>query len=518
MLFFQKKKSEELNSSNKSEGRVAKTDLDYLPLGGLAKYLAWISMVLIVALSLFLSVIIGQNTKDMVIDKQTAFAALLADNLNHQIYRRFTLPTLVGFGRIALRLPYQYERLDMLVQQIVHGLNVHSLRIYDHGQIVSYAVNRDELGREDLASPEVLQAAEKDSPIFNLDSKTSFLTAFFLPSLEENHFVLRTTYPLRVESTVPQDLEEEDAAPLMGVLEFRQDITNDMRELLHFQRSLAALVVVSLLLIFTVMIYFLNRAEKALAARVAERGRLVNELHQHERLASMGRVVAGIAHEIRNPLGIICSSAEFLARRTKDSDAVTSGMLQAILDEGRRLSQTVTDFLDYARPRELKRDLVNIPDIIDQSFTFLKNEVDSKGISVEVHYPEKREEVVVEGDKDLLHRAFYNLIGNAVQAMEFADKKILAVRIERIEAQNSNSLLEIAIIDSGPGFGDKDPACCLDPFYTTKPHGSGLGLPIVNSIIKSHDGSIELANKENSEGPGAVVRVFLKGAVVASRS
>ena len=136
----------------------------------------------------------------------------------------------------------------------------------------------------------------------------------------------------------------------MGALELTQDITSDYEQILLFQGVVVVTCLLSSVIMFALLLMLIQRAERVLADRMAKNRQLENELHSNEKLVSMGRVIASIAHEIRNPLGIIRSSAELLQRRMGKADAGTSRILQAIYDESVRLSQTVNDFLDYARP------------------------------------------------------------------------------------------------------------------------------------------------------------------------
>lgn len=515
------------------------------PFSSIARYLAWVFLAMVLGLAIFLSFMIGQNARDVVLQKQYAFAGLLADNLNHQIYRRFTLPTLVGFGRVALRQPVQYERLDQLIEQVIHGMNVSELNIYDVDGTISYSTKVENLGRSDLSSLAVQSAAESRDSIFNLDANQTFWESFFRPKMEKGAVILRTTHPLRVESPLSS---VGDEGPLMGVLEFTQDISQDMQSVLRFQWSIIGITLVSSLLIFSLMIFFLQRAERALAARVAEKERLQERLYQHEKLAGMGRVIAGIAHEIRNPLGIICSSAELLLRRDKGLDEGSRGILQATYDEAKRLSKTVTDFLDYARPQTPRQDEVDICKVVEQAVTFMKPELDKHGISL-VSGAFKAGSPIVRGDKDLLYRAVYNVLGNAVQAvaqkypsggmgrinltLELPNDllsqgsngsngatNVTAGSVAENEAKNttqnySNSNkdetpeINIVVRDNGGGFDLSDLSTYLDPFFTTRPGGSGLGLAIVNTIVGSHQGRLELSNVGEGDGRGAVVRIIL---------
>lgn len=462
---------------------------------GFARFLSWVSLVLILATSIVMSVVITDSARNTMFRKQQEFASLLAENLNHQIYRRFTLPTLVGFGRIALRQPVQYERLDQLVQSVVHGLQVSRVRIYDHGKVVSYSTDRADLGRTDLAGPEVAVALRDEDPSYTVDASISFWQALFTPRLEPGSFILRTTYPLRVENRLGR-IDDDDDGPIMGVLEMTQDITNDTRSIIAFQWLIIGTASLSSLVLFGMLLVFIRRAERVMAERMQEKQRLEHELHQHEKLAGMGRVVASIAHEIRNPLGIIRSSAELLLKRPSSSDPVTARILQAIYDEAKRLSQTVNDFLDYARPRQPRQDPVETDAVLDRVLGFLEGELTRREVTVA---REAEPGITVSGDGDLLYRAFYNIMVNALQAMDGPGSITVTSR-------RDGDAVELAFRDSGPGFDPANRERLLDPFFTTKDDGTGLGLPIVNSIVTSHGGSLRI---DNAPEGGAVVYVRL---------
>ena len=467
---------------------------------GLVRSLALAAMALTAIVSVVVALYLGNHAGATVLRKNQNFASLLADNLNNQIYRRFTLPTISIFGRIALRNPEQHKQLDIIIQSIIQGLHVEDVRIYSHDHTIAYSTNPEELGREDLAGPSVDRAASAEGPIFEIIERIPYWQAFFRLSLEAETFRMRTTYPLRIENRLSSSGAE---GPVMGVLEFTQDVTQDIKGTIRFQQLVLAVTLLSSGMLLFILLLLVRRAERALAVRMAEEQRLQAELHQHEKLAGMGRVVASIAHEIRNPLGIISSSAELLLKRADATGHGTGRILQAIYDEAKRLSRTVSDFLDYARPRQPKQDLVDVSGVIGQALAFLGPELTQTEIGV-VRAGELDSPLWVLGDKDLLYRAFYNIMGNAMQAMGHSGT--ITVTMERVEAPAPE--VRVTFHDSGPGFPPDNVEQLLDPFFTTKDDGTGLGLPIVNTIITSHGGRLSLANA--AEG-GAQVCVTLPG-------
>ena len=466
---------------------------------GLTRFLSWISLILILASSVTLAFFIGNSARNTLLLRQQQYAMLMASNLNQQIYRRFTLPTFLTFGRIALRQSMQYQQLDDVVQSTILGLHLESLRIYGADRVVNYSINQMELGRTDITPASMERVMSSGIPFFETLSSVNMLSAMFMLKIPDGSYSLRTMFPLTVDLGISESTGKPESL-VTGVLEITQDITDDYDSVVRFQWLILATCLGSSAILFAILQFFIIKAERTLAERMSRNRKLEAELHQNEKLASMGRVIASIAHEIRNPLGIIRSSAELLQRRMGKADAGTSRILQAIYDESVRLSQTVNDFLDYARPRQPRQDLVDLDLVLSQVLAFLEGELGRVGVAIE---RATSPGLWVRGDKDLLYRAIYNILVNGQQAMDGPG----IIRISSRRSDDGRVVLEA--LDSGPGF---DPALLdsvLDPFFTTKDGGTGLGLPIVSSIINSHGGEIRLAN--GPEG-GALVRILLPAA------
>ena len=462
----------------------------------LAKFLSMSSLLLILGSSLFLSVFMANYAREIILTKNKSFAQLLAENLNHQVYQRFTLPTVLGFGRIELKQEAQYQRLEQVVTSTTHSFHVLEVRIYDADGAVSYATDRDLLSRKDLSGVAFKDALSENRHTFDLISTLSNWRAMFLVKLEPRTFVLRTTYPLRAERGLGVS---DEPGPLMGILEFSQDITEDYQTVIHFQWLIILVTFFSFSLLFVLLFMVIRRADRLFSERFREKERLERELLQNEKLASMGRMVASIAHEIRNPLGIIRSSAELLLKRARSEGSSRAAILEALFDESKRLSQTVNDFLDYARPRQPAQHEVDPVGVLDRVVAFLGQEKTMQGVVFEREFPEKS--VIVHGDGDLLYRAFYNLISNSLQAMEGRGIMLLAVH-------DLDDRIRVTLRDTGPGFDVNMLGRYVEPFFTTKETGTGLGLAIVNTIFKSHGATMVLGN--HADGGAEVVVEFLK--------
>ena len=210
----------------------------------------------------------------------------------------------------------------------------------------------------------------------------------------------------------------------------------------------------------------------------------------------MGRMVAGVAHEIRNPLGIICSSSELVLKKARKENSSHVRILEALHEEAKRLSRTVTEFLDYARPKQPTMLDVNIKSILDQVAVFMEPECEKLGVAMDREYDG---DTTVKGDKDLLYRAFYNLVANALQAMNGPGE--LSIRTVRGEKG-----LHVTLVDTGPGFAPEHLDRVRDPFFTTKDTGTGLGLALVSTIFESHGAEMALSNA--AEGGARVDVIF----------
>ena len=460
----------------------------------LARFLSWVSLLLILASSMLLAIFIGNSARDTLLSRQQDYSLLLGNNLNHQIIRRFIFPTArVTGGVINMSEAVQYNRLDEVVRETIRGLDIDSLRIYNEDNVVSYSLKPSEMGHHEEIPVVIRHTLSTGEPGFEKVADVSWLKAMFMLDLKPNTFVLRMSFPLSV--TLPGS---DNAEPLvLGAMEILKDVTSDHEIVIRFQWFILMLCLGSSVVLFALLQASILRAEEILAERMSRTRRLEAQIHENERLISMGRVIASIAHEIRNPLGIIRSSSELLLRRTKDGDNTNKRILTAIYDESKRLSQTVNDFLDYARPRVARKDPVDLGHVLEQALGFLEGELNHGSVSVSRELPVP---FMVLGDKDLLYRVLYNILTNSLQAMEKGGDIIIRGRVR------SDSLVELEIRDTGPGFPPDDITHVMDPFFTTKDHGTGLGLAIVNTIIAGHGGHMFLSNAP--EG-GAVTRILL---------
>jgi len=458
----------------------------------LVKFLSISTLVLILASSSLMSVFMTNYAKSALLKKNQAFARLLAENLNHQIYRRFTLPVVLGFGRVELKRKDQYERLEQVIESTIHSFHVLDLRIYDEQNEVAFSTDVQQVGNNELGGEAVQAAIQSGKISFELQNSLSIWDVLAAINLEDGDVVLRTVYPLRAE----RDLRFRDQpGPLLGILELTQDITSDYETVLHLQRLIILTTFMGSAALYGLIFFLVRKADRVLDERLRDKDRLEKELLQNEKLASMGRMVASIAHEIRNPLGIIRSSAELLLKRQKAEGGTNVKMLEAIFHESKRLSQTVNDFLDYARPRQPSLEDVDLEKVVRHAVGFLTQEGQEHGVMVESQLPEG---YVIQGDRDLLYRGFYNLISNAIQACPDGGQV-------RIMPACHESQMAVLVQDTGTGFDSKQLDRYVEPFFTTKDTGTGLGLAITSSIFQIHGAEMILRNGPHGGAEALVI-------------
>jgi len=218
-------------------------------------------------------------------------------------------------------------------------------------------------------------------------------------------------------------------------------------------------------------------------------------VRRSDRLAALGQLSAGLAHELRNPLSTIKGSAEMLNRAVSAENEVAREVAGFIGSEVDRTNSLITRFLDFARPLQLRLDKADLSQTLDRAVAAAGREAPLVAI-----YKNYAPEIPpFPFDAELLERVFFNLIVNAAQATE-------AGGAVTVKTRAANGIVEIAVIDRGSGIDPKNRDSIFNPFFTTKPEGVGLGLAIVSKIVDQHAGRITV---ESDPGKGSVFRVFL---------
>jgi signal transduction histidine kinase len=243
-----------------------------------------------------------------------------------------------------------------------------------------------------------------------------------------------------------------------------------------------------------------------LSGELAETNRQVRraeaEARRAERLAALGQLSAGLAHEIRNPLGVIKGSSEMLNQKLAGSQPLIAELAGYISSEVDRLNGLVGRFLDFARPSRLRLRAERISDVVDGALESVRAQYPTARVQVERQYAPNLPEIQM--DRQLCEQVFINLITNGFQAMDGQDGSL---RLS-IAPNTSNGVsgVTVTVEDSGPGVPAELREQIFNPFFTSKKDGVGLGLSIVAKIVDDHRGTIRL---DPDATRGARFRVFL---------
>ena len=235
------------------------------------------------------------------------------------------------------------------------------------------------------------------------------------------------------------------------------------------------------------------------------------KLAHSEKMATIGRLVSGVAHEVNNPLAAILGFTDLLLENPEVPGPARED-LQIILHETQRTKDIVQDLLSFARQRPVQRELVQVNNVLRQTIKLRSYDFASHGVEVLEEFEETLPPAL--GDSQQLQQVFLNILNNAYDAVQEAGQR---GRI-RIHTQRRGEMIEVAITDNGTGIAD--PQRIFDPFYTTKQagKGTGLGLSICYGIVRAHGGEIQCWNEEGAAGSTFVVRipVATEGALAAA--
>lgn len=221
-----------------------------------------------------------------------------------------------------------------------------------------------------------------------------------------------------------------------------------------------------------------------------------------EKMAAVGEMAAGLAHEIKNPLASLRGSIQML-KDTVAPDEDTRTLLGIILREADRLNSLVGDFLMFARPPTGKRSVIDLGKAISDITTLFKGDTGEAGPAIETHIPE---EIKVEMDASHLRQILWNLLLNAAEAIEAVEREDGRIRISAHLDKSRHVVLKIE--DNGGGIPSNLMKTIFDPFVTTKPRGTGLGLAIVHRLVESYNGWLGV---DSEPGRGTAFILTLTG-------
>jgi len=455
----------------------------------LVKFFAYTSFGILIISTFILTMVISQRATAMLMKTYENDALLIAKNLNHQVFHYFILPVLREYGGISLREKEQSELMDKIVRTTIHAFNIEKVNIYDpqQGQI-AYSTDKNLvglIGRGGLGYRTALEGKHSSGLI---SREPSFFGTWFMDFAKEKK--LRTFTPFKAEPPYSY-------IGILGVFELIQDLTKEYESFIKFRYLIFGLSLAIMFIIFLALLLVVRKAELTLRKRALEQKLLEDQLNQAERLASLGQMVASISHEIKNPLGIIRSTAELLSEKSAFDQSQTK-LSNIIIEESGRLNDIITEFLDFAKPQEPHIRDCHLEDIIQRNLSFLRSELEKKRIAVNNGNLDSRP-FTIKADPDQLYRAFLNIFLNAIQSMKDGGSVNINIKEEKDNYQ-------IEIEDTGAGISAGNLKKVFNPFFTTKDKGSGLGLAIVKKIVEGHKGKVWV---ESEEGVGTKVFVTL---------
>ena len=443
----------------------------------LVKYFTFTGLIMIFFVTIILSILNTQLVRSMQRQNSEEYAHVLIENLNHQIFLQFMVPVVMKGDKIKLSNKDQFDLLDKVVRNTLHSFKIEALNMYSNKNIITYSFDQDMIGRERFGGTSFQQALTGKSTSKLIQRGNSLQIMFGFPK----EVRLITFAPLRGEYIMGRFTSD-----VLGIVEIEQDLSQEYEAIFKIQILVISTSTVLMGVLYVVLIFVVKRGEGIIQKRALERLQLKERLSQAEKLSAIGVMAAGISHEIRNPLGIIRSSAELLKKKVIQHDP-TNTIPDIIVEESTRLNQIITEFINYAKPTNPTLAPCVIAEVIDKNLNFLASQIEEDGYIIKKNYQNAIPEIAA--DASMLYQSFLNIFINAMQSMPDGG------RIQ-IEASSKDDVVTVHFDDEGPGIPEPNLEKIWDPFFTTKERGSGLGLGIVKNIIEAHNGSIQISNRE----------------------
>ena len=246
----------------------------------------------------------------------------------------------------------------------------------------------------------------------------------------------------------------------------------------------------------------INRLGDTLKENIQREKQIESQLRHAERLASLGRLVAGVAHEVRNPLATIRLRVQMCRRDTENPHVRES--CSVALEEIERMNGMVNRLLTFARPVQLHLEPADLRSLVEERMQSFRECAQKRGITLTTDLP--RNDVSLPLDKDRIAQVFDNVIQNAIEAMSDGGGALSVRLSSQAQMADNGSGVCVEFRDTGRGMEPAVASHVFDPFFTTKPSGTGLGLSICHELVKAHGGDIRV---DSEEGRGTSVRISI---------
>jgi signal transduction histidine kinase len=258
---------------------------------------------------------------------------------------------------------------------------------------------------------------------------------------------------------------------------------------------------------FNQMAVDLKKAQELIIQEADAKLELERSLRQSEKLATVGQLASGLAHEIGTPLNIIYGRAEMIKKGLKGEEGIQKN-LEIIVHQTERITKIIQQLLGFARKKKPEQTALNISTILETAVDLLNHQIQKQGVEVVKDLRENLSPVV--GDPDQLQQVFLNLILNAIQSMPEGGRLCLSVSSKKISKQglecDLRQYVEVCVEDTGVGMEKEVIQNLFNPFFTTKDTGTGLGLMVTQGIVQDHEGWIDVGSEV---GKGSIFKVYL---------
>lgn len=407
------------------------------------------------------------------------------------------------------------ERFDFL--QSVRALQQRTQNVIDVGQLCGMVL--DGLNETRRVTHTSIYLLAEDRPGFRLVDSRGPQPALFIDAGTARPLVSRTEKAQLLEA-VERRIVELRSQPAIEVRRSRDEVKrlNDVKAAMQQMKAAITVPLVGNDRVIGFLNLWDERVPEAFAsdeialildladqlASVVENSKLYERMRERDRLAALGEMSAGLAHEIRNPLGAIKGAAQCLDPKRVSGEE--GEFLEVIVEEVNRLNGVVTAFLDYARPMKQNFGPTDLNEVVTRTVRLIQNDV-PQNITLKTELVEGLSKV--DGDAEQLKQVLINLVQNARQAI--GDKPgeiaIKTVKPERFgEPRFSAEQVELHVVDNGPGIPADQQLNIFVPFFTTKQKGTGLGLAICQRIVKNHGGVITVQSR-SGDGSTFIVRL-----------
>jgi len=462
----------------------------------LVKAFTMSSLIVMLSATVIIAALNAHWVRTILLEKSKEYNRLLVENLNHQIFLRFVAPMVFKHGEVKLRERNQNQLLDAVIKSTLHSFHVEMVNIYGTDNIIGYSFDKSLIGMENAGGVHYEKAMNRETTSKLIQKGSTLELMFWFP--KETKIV--TFAPLIQEV----QLSRSDDRMVIGVIEIVRDVSHDYQQVFKLQGLIVISCASIMGLLFLVLRFVVKHGERIIERRAEERLKLEEKLRRAEQLSAIGEMTAGVSHEIRNPLGIIKSSAQLMKKKMARLDP-SSSIPDIIVEESTRLDRIIRDFLDFAKPKTADLHPCAIEEVIDKNLVFLAAQVEENNVRIVKDFQNHLPEIL--GDPAMLYQAFLNIMLNAFQAMDDDGTITIATR-------SDGDRVHVSFTDTGEGIDEDILKKIWTPFFTTKETGTGLGLGIIKNIVEAHRGTIEISS---ATPQGTRVEIILPSADQAQK-